>query len=196
MPVLSLACHLPHNAPHIPSRYNNEQTTKQIKAINNSYIYIYIYISHVNVTQTVPDISPLMPMHQDPLLVGYSEWRAWRETLHTVSHGIQWVDGKPCTRKAMGYNEWKAWRETLHTVSHGIQWDEGMTGNPAHGKPWDTAASVASAAASAAVKTFPSHVKTVWAKLLIFDTNNIWVWGNVLDELSMTFTQGHGCDVD
>ena len=38
---------------------------KQTKAINNSYIYIY----HVNVTQTVPDISPLMPMHQDPLLV-------------------------------------------------------------------------------------------------------------------------------
>ena len=33
--------------------------------MNNSYIYIY----HVNVTQTVPDISPLMPMHQDPLLV-------------------------------------------------------------------------------------------------------------------------------
>ena len=65
MPVLSLACHLPHNTPNIPSRYNNEQTTKQTKAINNSYIYIY----HVNVTQTVPDISPLMPMHQDPLLV-------------------------------------------------------------------------------------------------------------------------------
>ena len=65
MPVLSLACHLPHNTPNIPSRYNNEQTTKQTKAINNSYIYI----SHVNVTQTVPDISPLMPMHQDPLLV-------------------------------------------------------------------------------------------------------------------------------
>ena len=30
-----------------------------------------MYISHVNVTQTVPDISPLMPMHQDPLLVTY-----------------------------------------------------------------------------------------------------------------------------
>ena len=45
MPVLSLACHLPHNTPNIPSRYNNEQTTKQTKAINNSYIYIYIYIS-------------------------------------------------------------------------------------------------------------------------------------------------------
>ena len=50
---------------HKLCRYNNEQTTKQTKAINNSYIYIY----HVNVTQTVPDISPLMPMHQDPLLV-------------------------------------------------------------------------------------------------------------------------------
>ena len=70
MHVLSLACHLPHNTPNIPSRYNNEQTTKQTKAINNSYIYIYI--SHVNVTQTVPDISPLMPMHQDPLLVDHS----------------------------------------------------------------------------------------------------------------------------
>ena len=45
MPVLSLACHLPHNAPHIPWRYNYEQTTKQTKAINNSYIYIYINIS-------------------------------------------------------------------------------------------------------------------------------------------------------
>ena len=42
MPVLSLACHLSHNTPHIPSRYNNEQTTKQTKAINNSYIYINI----------------------------------------------------------------------------------------------------------------------------------------------------------
>ena len=42
MPVLSLACHLSHNAPHIPWRYNYEQTTKQTKAINNSYIYINI----------------------------------------------------------------------------------------------------------------------------------------------------------
>ena len=42
MPVLSLACHLPHNTPHIQLRYNNEQTTKQTKAINNSYIYINI----------------------------------------------------------------------------------------------------------------------------------------------------------
>ena len=53
------------NTPHIPSSYSNEQTTK-----NKGYKQlIYIYISHVNVTQTVPDISPLMPMHQDPLLV-------------------------------------------------------------------------------------------------------------------------------
>ena len=42
MPVLSLACHLRHNTPNIPSRYNNGQTTKQTKAINNSYIYINI----------------------------------------------------------------------------------------------------------------------------------------------------------
>ena len=34
--------YLPHNAPHIPWRYNYEQTTKQTKAINNSYIYINI----------------------------------------------------------------------------------------------------------------------------------------------------------
>ena len=27
---------------YIPSRYNNEQTTKQTKAINNSYIYKYL----------------------------------------------------------------------------------------------------------------------------------------------------------
>ena len=45
MSVLSLDYHLPHNTPHIPSRYNNEQTTKQTKAINNLYIYIYIHIS-------------------------------------------------------------------------------------------------------------------------------------------------------
>ena len=71
MPVLPLDCHLPtQNTTHTIS-YSNEQTTKETKAINNSYIYIYI--SHVNVTQTVPDISPLMPMHQDPLLVLH--WR-------------------------------------------------------------------------------------------------------------------------
>ena len=34
----------PHNTPHKWSCYNNEQTTKQTKALNNSYIYIYIYI--------------------------------------------------------------------------------------------------------------------------------------------------------
>ena len=55
---------------------------------------------------------------------------------------------------------------------------------------------VSAASASAAAKTFPSHVKTVWAKPLIFGTKNIWVWGNVLDDLSMTLTQGHCCGID
>ena len=53
----------------------------------------------------------------------------------------------------------------------------------------------ATSAASAAAKTFPSHIKTVWAKPLIFGTKNIWVWGIVLDDLSMTLTQGHGCGI-
>ena len=48
---------------------------------------------------------------------------------------------------------------------------------------------VSAASASAAAKTFPSHVKAVWAKPLIFGTKNIWVWGNVLDDLSMTLTK-------
>ena len=46
------------------------------------------------------------------------------------------------------------------------------------------------ASVSAAAKTFASHVKTVSAKPYIFGTKNIWVWGNVLDDLSMTLTQG------
>ena len=95
MPVLSLACHLPHNTPNIPSRYNNEQTTKQTKAINNSYIYIYI--SHVNVTQTVPDISPLMHRHQDPLLVDdvlvFNEEAWWRHQMVTLSALLALCDG-------------------------------------------------------------------------------------------------------
>ena len=40
-----------------------------------------------------------------------------------------------------------------------------------------------SASGSAATKTFPSHVTAVWAKPLICGTKNIWVWGNVLDDL-------------
>ena len=49
---------------------------------------------------------------------------------------------------------------------------------------------------AAAAKTFASHVKTVGAKPYIFETKNIWVWGNILDDLSVTLTQGHGCGVD
>ena len=51
-------------------------------------------------------------------------------------------------------------------------------------------------AASTAAKTFAYYVKTICAKPYIFWANNIWVWGNVLDDLSMTLTQGHSCDID
>ena len=54
----------------------------------------------------------------------------------------------------------------------------------------------ASAAAAAAAATFASHVKTISAKPYIFGTKNIWVWGNVLVDLSMTLTQGHGSGID
>ena len=50
--------------------------------------------------------------------------------------------------------------------------------------------------AASAATTFASHVKTVWAKPYMFGTKNIWVWGNVLDDLSMTLTQGHGCGME
>ena len=68
MPVLPLDCHLPTQyTTHTITlqQWTNNKTNKSYKQL----IYIYIYISHVNVTQTVPDISPLMPMHQYPLLV-------------------------------------------------------------------------------------------------------------------------------
>ena len=55
---------------------------------------------------------------------------------------------------------------------------------------------VSAAAASAAATTFASHIKTISAKPYIFGTKNIWVWGNVLVDLSMTLTQGHGCGID
>ena len=45
-------------------------------------------------------------------------------------------------------------------------------------------------------KTFASHVKTVCDKSYIFGTKNIWVFENVLDDLSVTLTQDYGCDVD
>ena len=51
-------------------------------------------------------------------------------------------------------------------------------------------------AASAAAITFASPVKTVWAKSEIFGTKNKCVWGNVLDDISMTLTQGSGCGID
>ena len=50
--------------------------------MNNSYIYIY----HVNVTQTVPDISPLMPMHQDPLLVNTFQAKCYQHLTPFLVH--------------------------------------------------------------------------------------------------------------
>ena len=57
--------HSIHHTYHQVTVMNKQQKNKGYKQL----IYIYIYISHVNVTQTVPYTSPLMPMHQDPLLV-------------------------------------------------------------------------------------------------------------------------------
>ena len=71
---------------------------------------MYIYISHVNVTQTVPDISPLMPMHQDPLLVAAADvptagiarssitlmltmWTWWRHQMATFPRYWPFVRG-------------------------------------------------------------------------------------------------------
>ena len=42
MPVYILIATCPLKTPHIPSSYSNEQTTKETKAINNSYIYTYL----------------------------------------------------------------------------------------------------------------------------------------------------------
>ena len=53
-----------------------------------------------------------------------------------------------------------------------------------------------SAASAAAAANFAAHVKTITAKPYIFGTKNIWVWGNVLVDLSMTLTQGHCCGID
>ena len=42
----------------------------------------------------------------------------------------------------------------------------------------------------------PLTSKPFELNLKIFGTKNIWVWGNVLDDLSVTLTQGHGCSID
>ena len=62
---------------------------------------IYIYISHVNVTQTVPDISPLMPMHQDPLLVRFkyrSEKNVTERQEGQIWIGLRTTVHLPCLR--------------------------------------------------------------------------------------------------
>ena len=47
-------------------------------------------------TQTVPDISPLMPMHQDPLLVIYNGWQPGVDGLRLKLVINRWtIDVKP-----------------------------------------------------------------------------------------------------
>ena len=145
MPVLSLACHLPHNTPNIPSRYNNEQTTKQTKAINNSYIYI----SHVNVTQTVPDISPLMPMHQDPLLVkpvtqSVSRWSISRLWFHWMVFCWQIpvclnMINSSMSRMAFRFNarDMKLLITLCHSCQHGVVQDSRWHGARSISSRWD-----------------------------------------------------------
>ena len=50
-------------------------------------------------TQTVPDISPLMPMHQDPLLVNY-----WHAMTFLLQVNIIWMvcESSPSMRRAAG----------------------------------------------------------------------------------------------
>ena len=89
MPVLPLDCHLPtQNTTHAIKfqKWTNNKRNKGYKQL------ICIYISHVNVTQTVPDISPLMPMHQDPLLVlCFDHQRGSTHGVHCHYGDITWA---------------------------------------------------------------------------------------------------------
>ena len=87
--------HSIHHTYHQVIVMNKQQKNKGYKQL----IYIYIYISHVNVTQTVPDISPLMPMHQDPLLVG-AWWRIYVSAHWVIigsGNGLAPVQCRPIT---------------------------------------------------------------------------------------------------
>ena len=44
--------------------------------------------------------------------------------------------------------------------------------------------------------TLASHVKIIYAKPYIFGTKKVYTRENVLDDLSMASSQGHGCDID
>ena len=86
MPVLPIDCHLPtqYTTHTIKLQWwTNNKRNKGYKQL------IYIYISHVNVTQTVPDISPLMPMHQDPWLV-YTTHGELQERVFLASLSLRW----------------------------------------------------------------------------------------------------------
>ena len=55
------------------------------------------------------------------------------------------------------------------------------------------ASSSSTTASTATAITFAYQIKAVSAKPYIFGTKKVKVWGNVLDDLSPTLTQGHGC---
>ena len=67
---------LAHSVHHTYHQVTVMDKQQKKQRLYTTHIYIYIYIYHVNVTQTVPDISPLMPMHQDTLLVDEMSWHA------------------------------------------------------------------------------------------------------------------------
>ena len=77
--------HSIHHTYHQVTVMNKQQKNKGYKQL------IYIYISHVNVTQTVPDISPLMPMHQDPLLVCYMAAILFRPQCALQKFVLSWL---------------------------------------------------------------------------------------------------------
>ena len=100
MPVLSLDCHLPHNTPHIPSRYNNEQTTKQTKTINNSYIYIHISCKcdtnraghfTLDAYASRPVACVLMDATNQVISRSLSGWMAGKGLLPAKMHWATWI---------------------------------------------------------------------------------------------------------
>ena len=75
----------PHNTPHIPSCYNNERTTKQTKAINNSYIHISCKCDTNRAGHFTLDAHALRPVacyNSDAI------WAPWCLKSSTVGQGV------------------------------------------------------------------------------------------------------------
>ena len=125
MPLLPLDCHLPTQyTTHTITlqQWTNNKTNKSYKQL----IYIYIFISHVNVTQNVPDISPLMPKHQDPLLVNhFYQMKASPECLNILIYWRKyWVSRLRRTPRRKVYTGifyqqiYRICHHILHQVAH------------------------------------------------------------------------------